>query len=545
MADETITNKPPELVDTTVKKQSAQVTRELYVNTATGGGIEIALLEDKKLVEIQQDQLNSSFSIGDVVLARLQKVLPGLNAAFVDIGFQKNGFLHYSDLGSQIRSVQKYTNMAIAGQATGDLVNFKIEPETYKTGRIGNVFSKRDPVLVQITKEPISTKGHRLSCDISLAGRYVVLIPFKNEINISKKITSGDERKRLLRLVESIRPKNFGVIVRTVAEGKTVADLHEDIETMSKKWNEMSIALKDATSPRKVLSEMDKTSTMLRDMLNPSFNKIVVTSKEMFDDIRTYISRIAPDKESIVQLYSGKTPLFDQFDITRQIKSTFGKTVNLDSGAYLIIEHTEALHVVDVNSGHKMGNDDNMESNAMKVNMEAAEEIARQLRLRDIGGIIVIDFIDVRNPENKRVLNNAMMNFMKADKARHTILPLSKFGIMQITRQRVKPQINIVTSETCPTCNGTGLIGPSILLSDDIEKKLEHLITKQNQKKITLFVHPYLESYFKQGILFSSIQWKWRRKYGQWVTIDSSESNPINEYHFYDKTGEEIEVEAK
>ena len=346
-------------------------------------------------------------------------------------------------------------------------------------------------------------------------------------------------------MVESIRPKNFGVIVRTVAEGKTVADLHEDIETMSKKWNEMSIALKDAVAPRKVLSEMDKTSTMLRDMLNPSFNKIVVTSKEMFDDIRTYISRIAPDKENIVQLYSGKTPLFDQFDITRQIKSTFGKTVNLDSGAYLIIEHTEALHVVDVNSGHKMGNDDNMEGNAMKVNMEAAEEIARQLRLRDIGGIIVIDFIDVRNPENKRVLNNAMMNFMKADKARHTILPLSKFGIMQITRQRVKPQINIVTSETCPTCNGTGLIGPSILLSDDIEKKLEHLITKQNQKKITLFVHPYLESYFKQGILFSSIQWKWRRKYGQWVTIDSSESNPINEYHFYDKNGEEIEVEAK
>ena len=546
MTETTNTGKPVVPVEKPARKPVPQLTRELYVNTSTTGGIEIALLEDKKLVEIQQDQLNSSFSIGDIVLAKLQKVLPGLNAAFVDIGFQKNGFLHYSDLGPQVRSVMKFTNTAFAGQATGDLANFKLEQETFKTGRIGNIFAKRAPVLVQIIKEPISTKGHRLSCDISLAGRYTVLIPFKNDINISKKITSGEERKRLLRLVESIRPKNFGVIVRTVAEGKSVADLHEDIETMIKKWNEMTAALKDAAAPKKVLSEMNKTSTLLRDILNPTFNKIVVNSKEMFDDIRNYISRIAPDKENIVQHYTGKTPLFDQFDITRQIKSTFGKTVNLDSGAYIIIEHTEALHVIDVNSGHKMsGGDDTMETNALKINLEAAEEIARQMRLRDLGGIIVIDFIDVRSPESKRQLNNAMIGFMKADKARHTLLPISRFGIMQITRQRVKPQINITTTETCPACNGTGLIGPSILLSDEIEKKLDYILTKQNQKKITLFVHPYLEGYFRQGYLFSSIQWKWRRKYGQWVTIDSSESVPINEYHFYDKNGEEIEASAQ
>lgn len=513
--------------------------RELIIDSGANG-VEIALLEDKVLVELHQEKLNQSIAIGDVILAKVGKVLPGLNAAFVDIGQPKNGFLHYSDLGPQIRSLQKFTKLCMDGVMPTDLNDFRLEPETQKTGKIANTISKRVPLLVQITKEPISTKGHRLSCDISLPGRYIVLIPFTNSISLSKKINSQDERKRLNRLIESIKPKNFGVIVRTLAEGKSVQELHEDITHLTEKWKQLTLALKGEEAPRKVMSEMSKTSTLLRDMLNPSFNRIVVNSKEMFQDVRNYIGRIAPEKENIVQLYNGRTPVFDQYDITKQIKVAFGKTVNLNSGAYLVVEHTEALHVIDVNSGHKMSGGETQEANAMTVNLEAAEEIARQLRLRDIGGIIVIDFIDVRSPENKRLLNKKMTDMMKLDKARHTILPLSRFGIMQITRQRVKPEVTIVTDEVCPACNGTGKIGPSILVMDDIQKNLNHLITKNNQKKITLLVHPYLEAFIRQGL--PSIRMKWLFKFRQWVHLDSSDSISIMEYHFYDKNGEEILV---
>ena len=511
--------------------------RELIID-ASQNGVEIALLEDKVLVELHQEKPDQNISIGDIVLAKVVKILPGLNAAFVDIGQPKNGFLHYSDLGPQIRSVQKFTKFAFEGTMPPNLNDFRLEAETHKTGKIGNTISKRQPQLVQIIKEPISTKGHRLSCDLSLPGRYIVLIPFINSISISKKINSPEERKRLLRLIESIKPKNFGVIVRTLAEGKSVQELHEDITHLMEKWKQLTTELKGTEGPKKVMSEMSKTSSLLRDMLNPSFNRIVVNSKEVFQEVRNYIGRIAPEKENIVHLYTGKATIFDQYDITKQIKLAFGRNVNLPSGAYLVIEHTEALHVIDVNSGHKMSSDDTQEANAMTVNLEAADEIARQLRLRDIGGIIIIDFIDVRSPENKRLLNKRMTDAMKLDKARHTILPLSRFGIMQITRQRVKPEINIVTDETCPACGGTGKIGPSILVLDEIEKNLKHIITRNNQKKLTLFVHPYVEAFITKG--FPSLRMKWWMNLKRWVNVDSSDNMGITEYHFYDKDGEEI-----
>ncbi|MEO5673129.1 MAG: Rne/Rng family ribonuclease [Chitinophagales bacterium] len=511
--------------------------RELVID-AGPGGIDIALLEDKVLVELHRENLNQNIAIGDIILSRVMKVLPGLNAAFIDIGQPKNGFLHYSDLGPQIRSVQKFTRFAIEGTQPEDLNDFKLEQETVKTGKIAQTISRKFPMMVQIIKEPISTKGHRLSCDISLPGRFLVLIPFTNVISISKKINSQDERERLKRLVTSICPKNFGVILRTLAEGKSVQELHEDMVHLVEKWKLLTKDLKEAEAPKKVLSEMSKTSTLLRDMLNASFNRIVVNSREMYDDVRAYIARIAPDKEGIVQLYNGKTSVFDQFDVTKQIKSTFGRNVNMKSGAYLVIEHTEAMHVIDVNSGHQVANDENQEENAMKVNMEAAKEIARQLRLRDIGGIIIVDFIDVHSPENKRMLNRSMMDYMRDDKARHTILPMSRFGLMQITRQRVKQEINITTDENCPACGGTGKIGPAILLMDEIEKNLNHIVTAHNQKKITLFVHPYVDAYIRHG--FPSRRMKWLGRYRQWINIDSSDNIALSEYHFYDKNGEEI-----
>lgn len=517
--------------------------RELIINSGDTG-VEIALLEDKRLVELHRDIAGQSFNVGDVVWAYAAKLLPSLNAAFVEIGHHKNGFLHYSDLGPHIRSLTKYAKAAFDGIAPNDLNGFKLEPETLKTGKMSSIIQRRSPILVQITKEPISTKGHRLSSDISLPGRYMVLMPFYDHINISKKIDKPDERKRLQRLVESIKPKNFGVIVRTNAEGKSVAELHDEILTLMNRWKEMTLSLRAAPTPKKVLSEMDKTSTILRDLLDPSFNRIVTNDKESFNEVKAYIMKSAPDKQDIVQLYTGKTPIYDQFEVTKQIKSTFGKTVQMASGAYIVIEHTEALHVVDVNSGNKMSNEGGQEANAMKVNLEAAEEIARQLRLRDIGGIIVIDFIDVRDPNNKKEVLNVLTNAMQPDKARHTILPMSKFGLVQITRERIKPQLNIETNETCPTCNGDGVIGPSILLMDKIEKDLGVILEQQNQKKLSLVVHEFLEAYIKSGGIFRSTQWKWYFKYKRWINVDSTESMALTEYHFYDANGEEIEMNA-
>lgn len=515
----------------------ASLKRELIIN-AGKQGVEIALLEDGLLVELHQDNPNQTLAIGDLILSRVDRIVAGMNAAFVDIGQAKNGFLHYSDLGPQIRSLQKFTRMALEGQAPENLADFPLEPETLKTGKIGNVLQKRYPLLVQVIKEPISSKGHRLSCDISLAGRYLVLIPFTNDISISKKISSVDERKRLQRLTESIRPKNFGIILRTLAEGRSVQELHEDLLHLMQKWTALTKELQGATPPVKVMSEMSKTSTLLRDMLNDSFHRIVVNSREVFNDIRNYISRISPDQVDIVQLYSGRTPIFDHFEITKQIKSSFGRQVPLKNGGHLIIERTEAMHVIDVNSGQQQMQAATQEENALQVNLAAIQEIARQLRLRDLGGIIIADLIDVRNPESRRLLQKTLHDLMKRDKARHTILPISRFGLLQITRQRVKPEVTIATEEVCPDCGGTGKIGPSILIMDEIEKNLEHIIRNNNQDRITLFVHPYLEAYITKG--FPSIRMKWLWKYRRFIRVDSNDSLAIAEFHFYDGNGEEI-----
>lgn len=513
--------------------------KELIIN-ATPTEVEIALLEKSKLVELHNQKTNSNFTVGDVFLGRIKRLMPGLNAAFVDIGHKKDAFLHYTDLGPKLKSLLKYTN----GVATGNLNtfrldNFTIEPDIIKTGKVDQVLNRRDLILVQVLKEPISTKGPRLSCEITIPGRYLVLTPFVNVVAVSKKISNNEERKRLQVLVESIRPKNFGVIVRTAAEGKKVADLHEELNFMLNKWEEIFTQLQNAKPPAKLLSELDKTSSILRDILTDSFNKIVVNDRQLHGNIKNYLGSIAPEKVKILNLYRGKKPVFESFGVTRQIKSSFGKTATMPSGAYLVIEHTEAMHVIDVNSGHKMQNA-NQEQAVLNVNLEAAEEIARQLRLRDIGGIIIIDFIDMRNKDHRNVLVKAMRQAMKKDRAQHTILPLSKFGLMQITRQRVRPEVKINTAEVCPTCNGTGKINASILVTDEIERDLMFIFQSRPKAKIKLYVHPYLEAFFKKGIPNKQMRWYW--KYQKWVKILPDNDFSMLEYRFFDENEDEIRL---
>jgi ribonuclease G len=513
--------------------------KELIIN-AVPQGVEIALLEDKKLVELHNEKTDASFAVGDLYLGKVKKLIPGLNAAFVDVGFEKDAFLHYTDLSPYAKSLLKFTQQAISDTTGTGLPfgKFEVEPEIIKTGKINEVLGGKPNILVQILKEPIAAKGPRLSCEISLPGRFVVITPFNDIVAVSRKIHSSEERKRLQKIIEAIKAKNFGVIVRTAAEGKNTAELHEDLKALVETWNLIQNNLRGAAAPAKILSEQTKTTSILRDLLNEDFNRIVVNDKNIFNDAKNYIQRIAPEKADIVTFHHNGSPIFDQFGVTKQVKAAFGKTVNLPSGAYLIIEHTEALHVIDVNSGYKSVSN-NQEQNALETNLEAAEEISRQLRLRDLGGIIVVDFIDMKLPDNKRKLMEAMEEFMRPDRAKHAVLPISKFGLMQITRQRMKPELTINTMEICPSCNGTGKISSTLVLEDEIDKNLNYLITHKHSQ-LTLAVNPIMHAYLTKGLFSRGFKWRW--KYKQRIRIKANTNYHLTEFHFFDNNDDEIKL---
>lgn len=514
--------------------------KELIINS-TSSEVEIALLEDKLLVELNKEKSNNEFAVGDIYLGKVRKIMPGLNAAFVDVGYDKDAFLHYLDLGPQINSLMKYIRISQSGNNSNlSLAEFRMEEDIQKTGRITNVVKPNQNILIQIAKEPISTKGPRVSSELSFAGRYLVLIPFSDKISVSQKIKSPEERNRLKRLISSIKPKNCGVIIRTVAENKMVVDLDMDMRNLYKKWEIINQKLPAAKPPSKIIGEIDRTSAILRDMLNEDFNQVVVNDPVVHEEIRNYITRIAPNKAGIVKDYSGRIPIFEHYGIDKQIKSSFGKIVTIRSGTYLIIEHTEALHVIDINSGHRVNSEQNQETNALEVNLEAASEVARQLRLRDMGGIIVIDFIDMSQGQNRRKLYEKLKDEMKKDRAKHSILPPSKFGLVQITRQRVRPEMNVQILEKCPACDGTGEIRPSVLLTDDIENNISYLTREQNEPYLRLFVHPYLYAYLKRGLF--SYRWKWWLRYKRWIRVTPQSSYSFLEYHFFNSHGDEIKM---
>lgn len=514
--------------------------KELIISSSAKE-LQIALLEDNKLVELHNQKSKNDLAVGDIYLGRVTKLLPGLNAAFVDIGYKKkDAFLHYTDLGAKLRSLIKFTNGAITGgQPKAELKDFKIEADILKNGKINEVLVKGQKILVQVLKEPISTKGPRLCCEVTIAGRYLVLAPFSNVIAVSKKIMDEDERVRLKRLMESIRPKNFGFIVRTAAVGRKVADLHSDVNDLLKKWAEIHKQLHKAKQPIKCLSELNKTKSIIRDFWNDSFTRVMVDNSKVHSEVISEIQKIAPNRKDIIKLYSGNRPIFDKFGITHQIKASFGKTATMASGAYIVIEHTEAMHVVDVNSGHKMISND-QEQNALKVNLEAAGEVARQLRLRDLGGIILIDFIDMRRGENRQKLYQEMKRMMSTDTAKHTILPLSKFGLMQITRERVRPALDITTSEVCPTCKGTGRVNASLLLIDEIKRDLDFIMKSQRPNKLSLKVHPFVHAYLRKGLFSKQVEW-WR-EYKKWTRIEADNNYPILAYKFFNENNDEIRL---
>lgn len=520
--------------------------------------VSIAVLENSRLVELQREKQNIAYSVGDIYLGKVKKIMPGLNAAFVDIGHKKEAFLHYRDLGANFKTAKSFIQAARKYGKNFSPERVKLEKEIDRSGSIADMLQQGEELMVQVTKEAISTKGPRISTELSYAGRYLVLIPFADKVSVSQKISQAEERVRLKQLILSIKPKNVSVIVRTSAQGVKVAELHHELRSLVKKWSLTVENLgaepqtKDAKGGKKGVNntpdvymlhqESNRLLSLLRDTYNSNFKDIYINDKSLVQETQDYIELIDPGHGNIVKLYEGKRPIFDYFDVSKQIKHLFGKTVTYKSGAYLVIEQTEAMHVVDVNSGNRSRGSNQQEDTAVDVNLSAAEEIARQMRLRDLGGIIIIDFIDMAQAANRQKLFEQMNEYMKNDRAKHTILPLTKFGLMQITRQRVRQATRIETEEVCPTCHGKGQVQPTIFFADEMENLVSQLVKEEGVKKFTIHLHPFVAAYLtkKKGFLGGSILSSWRSKYGKGIDIMADESLGMLEYEFYDPDKNEL-----
>ena len=506
--------------------------------------ISTALLEDGRLVSLQKESRDASYAVGNLYLAKVKKLMPGLNAAFVNVGFEKDAFLHYLDLGSQFNTYSAFMEQIMADKnSVPNISKITPKPDIDKHGTITDILKLGQELIVQIAKEPISSRGPRLTTEISFTGRFLILTPFNDKISVSQKIKSPDEKMRLRRLIESIKPDNFGVIIRTSAENKRVAELNNELRALLKCWEDSVAKAQRSDVPSLIYEEDSRAVSVIRDIFSPSFENIYVNDAEVFDQISHYVSLIASDRKDIVKLYADDVPIFDHFNITKQIKTSFGKTVSFKSGAYLIIESTEALHVIDVNSGNRSKSSANQESNALDVNLRAADEIARQLRLRDMGGIIVIDYIDMAQADHRQALYDHMREVMAKDRARHNILPLSKFGLMQITRQRVRPALDIVTAESCPSCHGKGEVQPSLLFTDMLKDKIDYLFHSLKITQFVMYVHPFVDAYLKKGLI--SEYSRWRMEYGFKFKIVADQSLAYLEYRVFDKNKNEIDLKEE
>ncbi|MBO4370798.1 MAG: Rne/Rng family ribonuclease [Paludibacteraceae bacterium] len=504
--------------------------------------ITIALLEDGRLVELTRESREVTFSVGNIYLAKVRKVMPGLNASFVEVGSEKEAFLHYLDLGFHFTTINEYTKQMLDNRKKNFAMSkVQFSPELPKEGKIAEHLKQGMEILVQVAKEPISTKGPRLTSELSIAGRSLVLIPFSNKVSISQKIKSSAERSRLRKIVQSVRPQNYGVIIRTVAESKTSEELTSELSVLVKRWEETLQRIKRAkTNPAIVYEEVGRTESILRDHLNSNYESIIINDREVCDEVKSYLSLIEPEKASLVKLYDDPLPIFDVYNITKQIKSAFGRVVPMKRGSYLVIEHTEALHVIDVNSGTRSKADNAQEDNAFEVNMIAVDEVARQMRLRDMGGIVVVDLIDMHTNEHKQQIYDRMRTNMQNDSARHNVLPLSKFGLMQITRQRVRPVLQIDTQESCPTCSGKGVIRPSILFADVLREKIDMAVNQLKAKHFRLYVHPYVYAYLTKGVFSICRRWRWQYKFA--FKLYPNQDLAFLQYEFVQRDGTRLDL---
>ncbi|WP_185870587.1 Rne/Rng family ribonuclease [Blattabacterium cuenoti] len=512
------------------------MSKELIIN-AEKQEVKIALLEGGKLLEFHKEIFNKKFSVGDIYLGIVKKISYGLNAAIIDIGDSKGAFLHYNDIGFHVEEMLELIPMNHKKYSiTSCHCSFLLkEKEDSCFHSIEKILYTGQKILVQITKEPISNKGPKLTSKICIPGRNLVLIPFSEKISISHKIKNIKEKNRLISCIQKIKPKGFGIIIRTASCFKIEQVLKEELFFLIKKWKKTLTQLRSKLPPVKIFSESNKTFCLLRDTFNDDFKSIYCNNSFLCQEIHSYLSLIAPKKTSIIKHYKGNIPIFEKYGIEKQIQTSLGKNVPLKNGAYLVIEHTEALHVIDVNSGminhiHKNCTESERIDNILKVNLIAATEIARQLRLRDMGGIIIVDFIDMDEPDKKKKLYEHLKEKMKNDRAKHKILPPNQFGLVQFTRHRVRPELKI---------NNKKIKNSPIAYVHNIESIIETIFKKNKiHKKIQIHAHSFVTAYLKKG--FPSIQQKWFFKYKKWIQIVSIDSLTCTEFQILNKKTQEI-----
>lgn len=517
--------------------ETAKTEKDLVIDVSSNE-LRIALLDNHRLIELNRESnKGQSYSVGDVFLGKVKKILPSLNAAFVDIGDDKEAFIHYLDLGLNFTSFDTFVRECMPNRELQKVYSsIAIGPKLAKEGRVEDHLKVGQMIIVQIVKEPISTKGSRLTAEISLAGRNIVLLPFAEKVSVSQKISSKEEKKRLETLVKNILPANYGAIIRTAAEGKTASVLVSELKGLIRKWEDSWKKLSSSKGIQPLFQESSRATAVLRDLLNDSFSNVYVNDEDVYNEVAQYVSVISPEQEKIVKHYDGKEPIFDHFEVTRQIKSSFGKVVPMRQGAYLVIETTEALNVIDVNSGIRAKTND-QEENAFEVNKIAAEEIARQLRLRDMGGIVIVDFIDMDKPEHRNDLFKYMKELMDSDRAKHNVLPLTKFGLMQLTRQRIRPVTEINTTEKCPLCHGTGKITSTVVIDEEIERHIADAV-ERGDSKFTIMLSPILGAYITRG-LFSYVR-KWKRQYKCKIDVREMSDHSILQYEIFNEKGKAI-----
>ena len=487
--------------------------KEIIINSSVTQN-RVAITEDGQLVDFFVDNLNEKRMVGNIYLGRVARVLPGIRAAFIDIGLKHDGFLHFSDIASSTNEMQNLIEEDFE-QVQDEEFSFEEEKEKenkqkqQKPQEVPHL-KKGQEILVQIIKEPVKGKGVRISSSISIPGRFCVLLPFDGKKGISKKITNFRERKRLRRIARSIVPSNFGIIIRTAAKNQDEKLIEADLKYLLETWNEIQKKIIDSKPPTLVYKDVSTTLSVIRDLFTPDVSRVFIDSKKIYREIRSYVKFMQPELLDKIELYKGNEPIFDAFKIEDKIHEMFNKKVYLPSGGYIIIEQTEAMTVIDVNSG-KYAAKKEQELNSLKTDLEAAREIVRQLRLRDIGGLIVVDFIDLEDEKNRKKIYDELKKEFRKDRAKTAMLPMTDFGLMQITRQRIRENILQSIYETCPYCNGTGLLVKKENIIYQIEEWLKKYKIQAKEKSLRLVVHPSVAKELRQG-RFSPI-FKFRLKY--------------------------------
>jgi len=520
--------------------------KEIVVNSSESQ-TRVAITEDSNLVDFFVDHPEKRRMVGDIYLGKVARVLPGIRAAFVDIGFKHDAFLHFSDIGDRMESLQGMLDedddlVEDDDDSEGDAKPrpAQARPQIEKEGSIPKLH-KGQEIIIQIIKEPVKDKGVRVTSSISIPGRFCVLLPFDNKIGISKKIHDFKERRRLRKLARGVLPEDCGLIIRTAAKDQTEDALATDLKYLSKTWKEIQNKVKNSTPPTLLYQDLSTTISVIRDLYTPDISRVFIDSKKMMKEIKDYVELIQPELMEKIEMYKEKEPIFEAFKIEQQIKELMGRKVHLPSGGHIVIEHTEAMTVVDVNSG-RYAKSKEQELNSLKTDLEASREIVRQLRLRDIGGLVVVDFIDLEDERNRKKVYDELKKEFRKDRAKIAMLPMTEFGLMQITRQRVRENIMQSLYEECPYCLGTGLLTKKSNLMYDIENVIKRMRIEKKARKLTLHVHPSLGSKLKEGTISKLM--KLQFKYFVRLILDEDEKvNPQKFHVLVSKSGENITEE--